>query len=72
MALELDRFKGRACHAESQNRVLELTLEESKCLNDQVSISLNSVLDEKTFSLGRLMDKISAETMYKQNRTDYR
>jgi hypothetical protein len=37
LAIEFDRLKSHASHVESQNQVLELSLEDSKSLNEQVS-----------------------------------
>lgn len=41
LALEFDRLKSHASHVESQNQVLELSLEDSKSLNDKFSVALS-------------------------------
>ena len=41
LAFEFDRLKSHASHVESQNQVLELSLEDSKSLNDKFSVALS-------------------------------
>ena len=41
LAIELDRLKSRAANLESQNQVLELSLDDSKSLNEQLSVILS-------------------------------